>query len=137
MKNIIAALALAILTGLIGFGIGHEAGVKNASAKKSYLALYSVTLRVEDEEGMPITDTRFGWSDDFSPFGKGSPGATITRNSDGTTSIAVTGLELDKEFELEVSALGFITQTVIVDAHSSGISTKSPDHVITINLKKK
>ena len=136
MKNIIAALALAIMTGLIGFGLGYEAGGKDKSEKKSHLALYSVTLRVEDEEEVSITDTRFGWSDDFSPYVKGMPGSTITRNSDGTTSIAVIGLDLDADFELEVSALGYVSQTVIVEAQSSGILTRSENQVITVKLKK-
>ena len=136
MRNTIGALLLAAIMGFIGYIIGHGQGMKAWSFSASDAVLYTTVVLVTDTEGVVLETVYFNWSDDFSNFPKGLAPSRVFQNSDGSYSLAISGLNLDTQFYLEVSASGYEPQLIEIEAQRSGVSCKTVDLPVRVKLKK-
>ena len=122
--------------GFIGCIIGYDIGIKEWSFSASDAVLYTTTVLVTDEKGVVLETVSFNWSDDFSTFPKGVAPSRVFQNSDGSYSLAISGLNLDTQFYLEVSAPDYEPQLTEIEAQRSGVSWKTVDLPVRVELKK-
>ncbi len=138
MRQTLAAIALAVLTGFAGWIYGTRHKIVHPDLPIVYdAALYSIHVQAVDAEtGEPLHfEVRWDY-EGISPYSKGSGPTREQVHADGSKSVHAVGVNRKEGLDFEISAAGYLPAKLHADPQTSGIVTSGSAQMEIVKLQK-